>query len=265
MGPCRLSSAAKGAIVDEGAPDGGDAPGLAQRRLAHQHAAAGRRGRPLARIVDPGERVKLHEEEHEGGHQQSFPETFTAEQGQQRNEVASILLRPRDQAAHVRRIVFDVGIGQQQVAGVRQDFSGGFDPLRDGPQLPRPAGFERSPRDHRKPVRPRRRGPRDACGPVVAAVVDKHDREPARIVLGDERADGLPDRRGLIAGRDDRHHRRPFGPVRGGLGQPLGSPPEAPTRNGQDPPQDQRQAGKNGDHGHGRYSAPRAPRAQHQA
>ena len=56
----------------------------------------------------------------------------------------------------------------------------------------------------------RRRGlARDVGGGVAALIVDQDDVERARIVLPQQRADGLADGFGLVARRDDGGHRRP--------------------------------------------------------
>ena len=77
--PLRLELARQRAVVDQGAADGLDAAGRAERIAAHQHAAARRRRRGAVRAVHPGERVEHLEEKDEGRHKRALGEALAAQ------------------------------------------------------------------------------------------------------------------------------------------------------------------------------------------
>src|SRR6266545_2597507 len=60
-------------VVDAGTPDALQPTGVGERLAAHQHAAAGRRGGPALRAVDPAEWVQHREEVDERRHDQALP------------------------------------------------------------------------------------------------------------------------------------------------------------------------------------------------
>ena len=81
--PTALDRAGERAVVDELAPDRGEAADALVRFAAQQHASARRRRGPGRRIVDPGKRIELLEEEYEGGNQKLFPTSLGAQPNHQ--------------------------------------------------------------------------------------------------------------------------------------------------------------------------------------
>ena len=212
IGPRAFEIFAERAVVDQGVADRGHAAGRAQRVAAHQHAAAGRGRGGAARIVGPGERVEHLEEEDEGRDEQPLGKAFAAQLHHQRGENETARLRPGDQARqHIRRID-DVGIGEQQVVRRQRRGLGKLDALLLRPQLAGPAGRQRAPRHDGQALGGAERGrgvARDKRRAVAALVVDQDHMERARIILPQQRGDGLADACGLVARRNDGGDRRP--------------------------------------------------------
>ncbi len=220
------------AIVDQGAADRGDAARLLQRIAAHQHAAAGRGGGRAPRIIDPGEGIEHLEKEDEGRHEHALGKALAAQFRHQRGQYQAVRLRPRHEIGHCVLGTDDVGVGQQQVDRRRAGHGEGH-ALLQRPELAGPAGRQRSAREHGQPLAgpdQGRRAARHVRGGVSALIVDHDHAEFARIILPQQRGDGLADAFGLVARGNDRHHRGPHGERRDDLVIALGRPPEAAAR-----------------------------------
>jgi hypothetical protein len=171
----------------------------------HQRAAARRRGGAAIAAPHPAEI-------HEGGNQEPLGPTGTRQLGHQRDLHAALALGAGDQLAEIVTGVADIGVGQQEVidrvaAGPGLAL-GMADALLQRPQLARPARRQLGPGENVEASR--------ACNrlgnggrAIAAAVVDQHDAERTRIVLGEQAADRSRDHVGLVARRNDGDHGRP--------------------------------------------------------
>ena len=225
------------AVVDQGVADRSQAAGPLQRLAPHQHAAAGRGGGRAARIVHPGERVEHPEEEDEGRDQHALGKTLAAQLRHQRGEDQAAALGPRHEMHQRVRGIDDVGIGQQQIGRRRRGVVGKFDALVLRPEFSRPPGRQSAARQHGQAVgrAERRRGlARHGRRGVAALIVDQDHLECARIVLTQQRGDGLADGFGFVARGDNRGHGRPsiadWRRPRHGVVVALGRAPEAAAR-----------------------------------
>ena len=161
-------------------------------------------------LVHRRERIKQLEEEDERRHQEPLPEALAAQPHHQRHEIERLGLGLGDQPGEVVPRVRDVGIGQQQIAGLRPAFAGPADALLDRPELARPAARQLRRRDHLEGSRAAgAEALGDAPGGVGAVIVDQHDRQFARVVLVEQRAKGAADAGLLVARRHHRDHCRP--------------------------------------------------------
>ena len=211
-------------------------PMRVERGPAQQHGAAGGRGRGVMGIVHPGEGIEQLEEEHEGRHQRALRRALAAQLHHLGDQVEPGLLLG-DQGGEVQGVVHDVGVGQQQQFGIA-----GGDALRHRPELAAPARRPGRAVDHVQAGVIDGAGQR--AGAVGAAVVHQEQAQPARIVLGQQRAQGGGHALSLVPGRDHHVERR-------GLAEPRGMQhgaggPETAMRQQQVEPGEQGHSGENG-------------------
>ena len=118
MRPPRLfDGAGEGAIVDQLAPDAGDAADAVQRFAADEDAAAGGSRGAAAGIADPGRRIEQEEEEDEGGDQRLLGEGAAVEADHVGDQVVVAGAGAGDQGGDVLRMMHDIGVGEQEVFG----------------------------------------------------------------------------------------------------------------------------------------------------
>ena len=186
IAPARLDRGRERAVVDERALDGRQAADPLQRLAPHQHAAArrGRGPRASARSTQR-ERVEHREEEHEGRDQRPLGPGLAVESRTICETRSSPpRLRPRHQPGEARRLVRDVGVGEQDVTRLGHRGLGVPHALRHRPDLAGPARRRRLGAHDLQPLRraPRRRE-RHLGRAVAAAVVDQHNPERPGIFL----------------------------------------------------------------------------------
>src|SRR5262249_44582333 len=110
--------------------------------------------------------------------------------------------------------VHDIGVGQQHVGWWRRLAERQREALLLGPGLAHPSGRESLSVYDRQPIGSTahlRSARRDRSGAIAALVVDQNNRERAGVVLIEQRADTFRNAIGLVASRDDRNDRRPWG------------------------------------------------------
>jgi hypothetical protein len=168
--------------------------------------------RRTTRIVDPCEWVKHLKKENEGRDEQPRGKTFAAQFDHQRGENETARLRAGNETCEHIRLIDNVGIGEKQVVRRKRHGFGKRDALLLRPQLAGPARRQRASRHHGEAIGGAERG-RGSAGDkgcaVAALVVDQDHMERARIVLPDERGNGLGHARGLVAGRNNGGDGRP--------------------------------------------------------
>jgi hypothetical protein len=238
-----LDHPAEGHVVDAGADDRRQSCGSFQCAGAHQHAPAGRGRRAGARRVHPRERVELREEVHERGDDDPLPSGSRPQQRHLGDQIPVVALGGADQGPQRTRLPGDIGVGEQHVPGPAAGgrYPGRGEPLGHGPHLPGPAGPQRRAGHHAQgPSRALRVGGRltpepggGLGGAVRTAVVDQDDGQRAGVVLAEQRGQHGGQHRGLVAGRDDRHHVRPAGRLADGRREPLAGPPVPAVPDGQ--------------------------------
>ena len=115
------------------------------------------------------------------------------------------------------RLVGDVGVGQEQIVRRVPRLACPDDALADRPQFAGPALRQRGGGKDRQGMlrlgktfdRPRR-----IRGCVLAVVVDEDDAELSRVVLAQQRGEGVGKHVGFVARRDDGDDARPSGRLR---------------------------------------------------
>ena len=106
-------------------------PARASARAGYQHAAAGRRGHALLRIVHPAEGKQHVEEEDKGGNQKALGEAFAAQLGHQRGENKFSRFRARHKPAKIVGRMRNIGVGEPEI--IRRAFGvGARHALADG-------------------------------------------------------------------------------------------------------------------------------------
>ncbi len=191
-------------VIDDVRANRPESPRASQRFGADQKATASCRGELASWIGDPDGRIELEEEKHERRDQQPLRGRGRRQPHHMRYQVAVMCLRVCDQGADARGAVTSVGIREKEVIGT--EFSGGRDPLREGPQFSRPAAGWRCAPEQRKACL--YSGGMGGCqsrlrGAVGAPVVDHDEVDETVECLTRERSHGGAYHRRLVPRRYD--------------------------------------------------------------
>jgi hypothetical protein len=200
----------------------------------------------------PAARVQHGEEVDERRHHRALPAVAGPQQRHLRDEVTPVALGRAHQRGDRSRRVGDVRVREQDVARLAGAGSAcrGVGALGHGPHLAGPVR-RRLAALHDQQLAASGHADRqragDPGGAVGALVIDQHDQQLARVVLGEQAGQRLGQDRRLVTGWHDHGHGWPLARRPGHPRQPLVGPPEPPVAGQEvEPPQQREQRNDRG-------------------